>query len=53
VKEITKDDVTKIDDCQQIQAEAKLHFETLLTKDYNTNINVQENLLQNIPSVVS
>jgi hypothetical protein len=53
VKEITKVDGTKTDDRQQIQEEAKLHFETLLTEDGNTDIDVQENLLQNILSVVS
>jgi hypothetical protein len=53
VKEITKDDGIKIDDRQQIQVESKIHFETLLTEYNNTDINVEENLLQNIPSVIS
>jgi hypothetical protein len=53
VKEITKEDGTKIDDFHQIQAEAKLHFERLLTEDDTADINIQENLLLNIPSVVN
>jgi len=53
VKEITKDDGRKIDDSQQIQVESKIHFETLLKEYNNTDINVEENLLQNISSVIS
>jgi hypothetical protein len=53
VKEITKADGTKIDDPHQIQEEAKLHFQALLTEDGNIDINVQESLLQNIPSKIS
>jgi hypothetical protein len=53
VKEITKEDGTKTYDFHQIQAEAKLHFERLLTEDDNVDLNIQEELLLNIPSIVN
>ena len=53
MKEITKEDGTKIDDFHKIQEEAKLHFERILTKDNTIDINIQENLLINILSVVN
>jgi hypothetical protein len=53
VKDITKEDGTKTDDFHQIQAEAKLHFELLLTEDNNAYLNIQEELLLNIPRVIN
>jgi len=53
VKEITKEDGTKIDDFHKIQEEAKLHFERILTKDNTIDINIQENLLINILSILN
>jgi hypothetical protein len=53
VKDITKEDGTKTDDFHQIQAEAKLHFELLLTEDNNADLNIQEELLLNIPRVIN
>jgi hypothetical protein len=53
VKEITKEDGTKINDFQQIQEEAKTHFEHLLTEEGIVNLSTQEDLLLNIPTVVS
>jgi hypothetical protein len=45
VKDITKEYGTKIDDFHQIQAEAKLHFECLLTEEGIADLNIQEDLL--------
>jgi hypothetical protein len=53
VKEITKEDGSKTDDFHQIQAEAKLHFQRLLTEDGIADLNVQEDLLIKIPSIIN
>jgi hypothetical protein len=53
VKEITKEDGTKTSDFQQIQEEAKNHFEHLLTEEGIANLNIQEDMLLNIPTVVN
>ena len=42
VKEITKEYGTKINDFRQIQEEAKIHFEHLLTEEDVANLNTQE-----------
>ena len=53
MKEITKEDGKKIDEFHQIQAEAKLHFERLLTEDGTTDLNIQADLLLNTSNVVN
>ena len=53
MNEFTKEDGTKTDDFHQIQEEAKLHFERLLTEDDTVDINIRESLLLNILNVVN